>query len=122
MEVFPELSVMITNCPVENEILIHLKNLSVSSSEEICGFITKDGDSYSNYISCCNVHPDKKNFFLINPLEYILDKDVILFHSHPSHSPLDGFSEWDIENQKYFCLDMLLYSVNKDKFYFKKYG
>lgn len=113
---------MITNCPVNHEILIYLKNLSVSSEEEICGFLIKDDHLYSKYIPCINVHPDKKNFFLINPSEYILDRDVMLFHSHPIHSVLDGFSEWDTENQKYFCLDMLLYSVNKDKFYFQKYG
>jgi len=113
---------MITNCPVKDELLLYLKKISISSEEEVCGFLIKKQDLYSEYISCNNVHPDKRNFFLINPSEYILDKEIAIFHSHPSHSMLDGFSEWDIENQKYFCLDMLLYSVNKDKFYFKKYG
>lgn len=112
---------MIINCPVEKNLLKKLKQISIISDDEICGFLIKEKNMYVDYIPCANLHPDKKNFFLINPSSYVFNEEIGLFHSHPKHCLLNGFSEWDLENQKYFCLDMLLYSVNNDKFYFQKY-
>ena len=66
-----------------------------------------------------NVHPNPKNFFLISPKQTIYSEDCIVFHSHPKHVKEKGFSEWDLENQKYFYMPMLLYSVNNDEFYYK---
>jgi len=42
-----------------------------------------------------------------------------LFHSHPAHSNLIGFSDWDLKNQQYFYLKMIVYSVNNNEFYYK---
>jgi len=97
------------------DLLSYLKKCSSSSEEEICGFI-KDMVFYK----VKNSHPDPRNFFLIDPLECIWGNDIVLFHSHPNHIELEGFSDWDLENQKFFSLDMVLYSVNNDKFYYNK--
>lgn len=99
-----------------------LKEKSSNSENEICGFIIKTSNLFDTFIECANLHPDPKNYFLISPKDYILDKECILFHSHPSNARIDGFSDWDIENQKYFLLDMLLYSVNHNKFYYRQHG
>ena len=113
--------VMTINCLVHENLLKLLKEKSCNSVEEICGFLIKTSDKFDFFIECQNLHPDSSNYFLISPKEYIWDKECILFHSHPKHAILDGFSDWDLENQKYFALDMLLYSVNKDKFYISLY-
>jgi hypothetical protein len=65
------------------------------------------------------MHPDPFNYFLISPKECLFDDDVILFHSHPAHCDLIGFSEWDLKNQEFFYLKMLVYSVNNNEFYYK---
>jgi len=106
---------MTTNYRVPEKLKEQLKRDSISSQEEICGFILRD-----KFIKVENKHPESKNFFLIDPLDCIWEEGVILFHSHPDHVKEKGFSEWDLENQYYFQLDMLLYSVNNDEFYFKK--
>jgi len=109
------------NCQIKNELYELLKYKSCLSVSEICGFIIKNNNVFDTFIECKNMHPDHKNYFLISPHDYILDQDVILFHSHPKHCDINGFSDWDIENQSCFCLKMLLYSVNKDKFYYRDY-
>ena len=101
---------------VKKEILDLLKNLSEKSKKEVCGYISSSGVFYEKE----NVHPDPENFFLIDPKECMWEDDIIIFHSHPDKITHEGFSEWDIENQFYFQLDMLLYSVNNKKFYYKK--
>lgn len=103
---------MITNFP--GNLLLELKNLSIASELEIVGFIK---DNIFQQVN--NIHPDSKNYFLINSKDIKdLNSGYILFHSHPIHIELDGFSEWDLENQKYSCIPMLLYSVKADKFYY----
>jgi proteasome lid subunit RPN8/RPN11 len=74
---------------------------------------------YDEFIECVNMHPDPVNYFLISPKECIFDDDVVLFHSHPAHSNLVGFSDWDLKNQEYFYLKMIVYSVNNNEFYYK---
>lgn len=106
---------------LQPNLLDELKNYS-ESENEVCGFIVKTDENAYKYINCQNLHPQKDKYFLISPLDYLLYKDGVLFHSHPAHSDTEGFSEWDIENQNYHCLDMLLYSVKHNKFYFKEYG
>jgi hypothetical protein len=49
----------------------------------------------------------------------VIEHDVVLFHSHPAHSNLVGFSDWDLKNQEYFYLKMIVYSVNNNEFYYK---
>lgn len=109
---------MITDYPeVKKYILDLLEKESIKSSEEICGFII-DGEKF---VMCKNMHPDPKNFFLIDPKDCIWEENVVLFHSHPKHAKEEGFSSWDLENQAYSGFPMLLYSVNNKKFYFKNY-
>ena len=110
------------NYLVDHDLLNDLKSKSIASNEEICGFIIKKSEKYDTFIECRNYHPDPANFFLISPKEYVSDINAVVFHSHPINAQIDGFSDWDLENQKYFALDMLLYSVNKDKFYINLYG
>ena len=111
---------MITNYQINTNIfkeslLKELREKSVNSEFEICGFVFNGW-----FLEKSNVHPDKKNFFVISSKDCIWDKSAVLFHSHPKHIHRKGFSEWDIENQYYFNLDTLLYSVNNDEFYFRK--
>lgn len=103
-------------CPaqVNKKILELLREKSINSNKEICGFIV-DG----KFIETTNIHPHPEYYFLINPNECIWGDNVILFHSHIKENENLGFSEWDLENQFYFQLKMLLYSVKYDEFYFK---
>lgn len=107
---------MITNYQIPEKIKNQLIELSESSEEEICGYICEEV-----FFKKKNVHPEPRNHFLIHPLDCVWDKKAILFHSHPDHIKRKGFSEWDLENQTYFEMDMLLYSVNNKEFYFKNY-
>ena len=111
--------VMIIDFHLKKELSKLLKQKSIDSNKEICGFLIKKDSIYDQFIECNNVHPDPINYFLISPKECIFDDDVILFHSHPAHCDLIGFSEWDLKNQEYFYLKMLVYSVNNDEFYYK---
>ncbi len=97
-----------------DNLLSYLKNISIASDIEIVGFIDKN----NQFEQKPNIHPDSSNYFLINPKEYDNLDNITLFHSHPNHIELDGFSEWDLENQKWSCLPMLLYSVKHGKFHY----
>lgn len=103
---------------LDKNLLDELKNLSISSDEEICGFLIKIDNNYC-FKQVKNMHPNAKSFFLISPKDVIYNDDCIVFHSHPNHVKNKGFSDWDLENQKYFYMPMLLYSVNNDEFYYK---
>jgi len=106
---------MITDYQVSKKLLDFLKDKCKNTDFEICGFIVGD-----DFIESENIHPDPKNYFLIDPRKCIWGEDVILFHSHPKHIETEGFSKWDLENQLLFDLKMLLYSVKYNRFYFKK--
>lgn len=112
---------MTINYQLKDDFLFMLKKKCQSSNKEICGFIKLSNNFYSDFVECENLHPDPFNYFLISPKQYIENQNSILFHSHPDHCENKGFSDWDLENQKYFALDMLLYSVKDDEFYFKAY-
>tara|TARA_Y100000361_G_C11079860_1_gene300406 strand:+ start:15 stop:341 length:327 start_codon:yes stop_codon:yes gene_type:complete len=101
------------NIKKNKRLLSELKDISVSCDEEVCGFI-KDNEFHARK----NAHPDPKNFFLIAPSDCVWGDDVVLFHSHPRHAGLKGFSDWDLQNQKIFDLSMVLYSVKNDEFYY----
>lgn len=103
---------------LHDELLKKLKIISINSYEEVCGFLIKKNDGYI-FKQCENMHPDPKNYFLISPKEYDFSDGTIVFHSHPKNTNDKGFSDWDLENQFYFSLPMLLYSVNNDRFYYK---
>ena len=99
------------------KLLLELKEKSVGSSKEICGYLKNE-----IFYERKNSHPYPEKYFLIDPSSCMWGEDVVLFHSHPDKNELIGFSDWDMENQKFFCLDMVLYSVNNDEFYYMSYG
>lgn len=113
---------MTIKCPVNQNLLEYLKKISIESQDEICGYIKKNNGSYDIFQKHDNMHPDSKNYFIIDPKSIKDNEDSILFHSHPAQITNDGFSDWDLENQQYYCLDMLVYGVNSNKFYYKSYG
>ena len=108
---------MSINCQIHENLKDCLRTKSINSNLEVCGFILNN-----EFVECKNIHPDPKNYFLISPKDIPWDKlddNTLLFHSHPEHATVDGFSKWDIENQFYFQLKMLLYSVKYNRFYFR---
>jgi hypothetical protein len=105
--------------PIQEELLNELKEKSRNSEKEICGFLIKKNNVYSEFVECFNSHPDPVNYFLISPKQCVFEDDSILFHSHPLHSDLIGFSDWDLENQQYFYLKMVVYSVKNNEFYYQ---
>ncbi len=115
MEVFLVLFNMNINF-LPKDLLNNLVELSKNSNVEICGFIKNN-----IFVKCDNLHPDPFNYFTISHKEYLKNIDSILFHSHPYKYNDKGFSDWDLENQKYHCLNMLLYSVNLNRFFYKTY-
>ncbi len=102
---------------LKNKILDQIRLLCKKDKlEEICGFIIKNNDNYE-FINAVNKHPDKQNYFLICPKEYLNIKNnfeiIYLFHSHPNGG---SFSETDMLYQKYHNLNMLIYNVKDDCF------
>lgn len=84
--------------------------------EEVCGFIVEK-NGFVDFLPVDNKHPDKKNFALISPRDYLnIKKDSnILYHFH-SHVSGNNFSETDLFYQKYHNINMLLYDINADLF------
>lgn len=115
MEDSPEQSTLIMICQeVEDfnpEILKILAAESERSAAEIVAFLFDD-DSIE-YVE--NIHPDPTNYFLISP-ERAPTCDYILFHSHVKKG---GFSDWDLQNQRYHDKSMLLYDKIDKKFYYR---
>jgi len=87
-----------------------------NSNEEVCGFIVEK-DNAIDFIVVDNKHPNKENYALISPKDYlnIKNKYTILYHFH-SHIDNSDFSETDIFYQKYHNMHMLLYNINEDVF------
>jgi len=58
-----------------------LRDKAVLTDEEICGFILKSGE----IIEIDNIAEDKKDTWLIHPLQYLKYKKEIaaIYHSHP---------------------------------------
>lgn len=103
------------------EIYDELKRYSNENpKEEICGFIVEK-DNLIKFISVENKHPDKNNYVLISPKDYLLIKNnykiLYYFHSHPIGS---DFSETDLFYQKYHNLNMIIYDVSSNLFKEKK--
>jgi proteasome lid subunit RPN8/RPN11 len=98
-----------------------LKNICKNTENEVCGFLIKNSDSNKyDFIQRKNVHPDPIHHFLIDPKDSFFDKEIIVFHSHGLKCESGyGFSEDDLENQKFFNMPMLLYCVYIDRFFYK---
>ena len=86
---------------------------------ETCGFIGEKDNVYTAML-CQNKSSDPRNFFSIDPLEYLFFIEeynpVALFHSH-----IDGDenpSEQDIMMSENSCLPFFIYSLNTKNFHF----
>lgn len=89
-----------------------------SASVEVCGFLGLDEDEEFFIVKEeSNSSPMPAQFFLINPLDYLLFKDKYellgLFHSHiiGDEQP----SDFDIKMAQNCCLPFLIYSLNTKK-------
>ena len=89
-----------------------------SASAEVCGFLGLDEDEEFFIVKEeSNGSPMPAQFFLINPLDYLLFKDKYkllgLFHSHiiGDEQP----SDFDIKMAQNCCLPFLIYSLNTKK-------
>ena len=87
-------------------------------SVEVCGFLGWDKDEEFFIVKEeLNGSPTPAQFFLINPLDYLLFKDKYeilgLFHSHVIGD--EEPSEFDIKMAQNCCLPFLIYSLNTKK-------
>jgi len=86
-------------------------------SLECCGFIgKKDKDYVAQFVS--NRSPNPKDFFCVDPLDYLKFKNehefIALLHSHIVGD--ESFSTMDVANAKATCLPSIVYSLNTKKF------
>jgi hypothetical protein len=101
---------------INNKIISDIKKYSNSNLDsESCGFIVESDHSLL-FLPVENKHPDKKNYFLVSPLDYLKIKNkykiLYFFHSHFSNS---SFSDLDVFHQKYHNMNMLLYNLDTDE-------
>ena len=85
---------------------------------EICGFLGFDKDKKQYLIQVEeNASEDPANFFLINPLSYLLFKDdyemIGVFHSHIMGD--ENPSEFDVKMSENCCQPFIIYSLNSKK-------
>lgn len=86
-------------------------------SLECCGFVGKNGKDYIvQFVN--NRSPKPKEFFCVDPLDYLKFKNenefISLIHSHPDGD--ESFSEMDIANSEATCLPSIIYSLQTKKF------
>jgi proteasome lid subunit RPN8/RPN11 len=89
-----------------------------SPRTEVCGFLGFDEDEEFFVVrEQYNSSPSPAQFFLIDPINYLLFKDeyhlVGLFHSHIMGD--EKPSEFDIKMAQNCCLPFLIYSLNTKK-------
>ena len=85
---------------------------------EICGFLGFDKEKKEYLIQPEeNISEDPFNFFLINPLSYLLFKDdyemIGVFHSHITGD--ENPSEFDVKMSENCCQPFIIYSLNSKK-------
>ena len=85
---------------------------------EICGFLGFDKEKREYLIQPEeNISEDPFNFFLINPLSYLLFKDdcemIGVFHSHIIGD--ENPSEFDVKMSENCCQPFIIYSLNSKK-------
>lgn len=86
-------------------------------SLECCGFVGKNGKDYVvQFVN--NRSPNPKQFFCVDPLDYLKFKNenefIALIHSHPDGD--ESFSEMDQANSEATCLPSIIYSLQTKKF------
>lgn len=85
---------------------------------EICGFLGFDRDKKEYLVQLEeNIAEDPSNFFLINPLSFLLFKDdyemIGVFHSHIKGDEKE--SEFDVKMSENCCQPFIIYSLNTKK-------
>jgi len=100
------------------EALQYFKTQSLfAPTVEICGLLGKSGENYIPVI-LKNKHSDPKNYFAIDPLEYLKfsreNEMVAVFHSHCiGDSQPSDFDKANSENTE---MPFLIYSLPEKKF------
>lgn len=88
------------------------------AAQEVCGFVGYNGSEYVATIEK-NDAVDPKNFFVINPVSYLMfaeNNDMLaIFHSHivGDETP----SEFDVKMSEACCVPFVIYSLNSKKFH-----
>lgn len=89
-----------------------IKEISLKTNNEICGFIVQD-----MVFPCKNQSPNPNHHFAISPLDYLrasyLGKIEIIYHSHTKNPEFSEFDKINLCNQK---LRGLMYCKEKDCF------
>lgn len=101
---------------INSKIISDIKSYSIKNSDtEVCGFVVENENDLM-FVPVENKHPDKTNFFLISPKDYLNIKNnykiLYFFHSHLNN---EFFSQLDVLYQKYHNIDMLLYNIATDE-------
>jgi proteasome lid subunit RPN8/RPN11 len=100
---------------IPKEVLLQCKNYALKfEEEESCGIIVKHNNSFL-FKSCENIHPDKKYFFAINPMNLVDNVVEYIFHSHWNGGSRP--SSCDIKSSDELCIPFLIYSLTDDDFY-----
>tara|TARA_B100000900_G_scaffold401046_1_gene405305 strand:- start:856 stop:1251 length:396 start_codon:yes stop_codon:yes gene_type:complete len=100
------------------DILGKIKILSHENvGHEICGFVGKKDGKYV-IESAKNISTDIKNYFCVDPVQYLLFKNnydlLMCYHSHVVGD--ESFSEFDIVMAENSCIPFLVYALNTQKF------
>jgi proteasome lid subunit RPN8/RPN11 len=108
---------------IKNKTISKIRDFIVNScneqtSQEVCGFIGYNGSEYLATVEK-NDSIDPKNFFVINPVSYLMfaeNNDMLaVFHSHilGDETP----SEFDVKMAEACRIPFVIYSLNTKKFY-----
>lgn len=101
-----------------NKILDAIKNhFERYFTIECCGFIgRKDKNYVVQFVN--NRSPNPKEFFCVDPLDYLKFKNeyefIALLHSHIISD--ESFSKMDVANAEATCLPSIVYSLTTKKF------
>jgi proteasome lid subunit RPN8/RPN11 len=97
-----------------------INNSVINVNTEICGFLGFD-ENAQKYIAKIekNESPNPKDFFIINPVNYLNFKNsyslISVFHSHVIYD--EQPSEFDIKMSESLCLPFMIFSINSKKFH-----
>ena len=97
---------------ITKEIKQKIKDFSLKTDKEICGFLVRD-----QIFPCKNQSENPSHHFSISPLDYLrasyLGKIEIIYHSHTKNPEFSEFDKINLYNQK---LRGLMYCKEKDCF------
>lgn len=108
---------------IKNKIISKIRDFVVNAcneqvAQEVCGFIGYNGSEYVATVEK-NDAVDPKNFFVINPVSYLMfaeNNDMLaVFHSHIEGDETP--SEFDVKMAEACCIPFVIYSLNTKKFH-----